>query len=55
MTLDEQIGIPYLTTAQMENAGRNLAQLCRARFFAGDPGGRAVVVLVGRGGKGWAW
>ncbi len=36
----------------MENAGRNLAQLARSRFFDGDPRGRHVVVLAGTGGNG---
>lgn len=36
----------------MENAGRNLAQLARKRFFAGDPCGKRVVVLAGTGGNG---
>lgn len=36
----------------MENAGRNLAQLARDRFFDGNPSGRSVVVLAGTGGNG---
>ena len=36
----------------MENAGRNLAHLARTRFFDGDPRGKKVVVLAGRGGNG---
>ncbi len=36
----------------MENAGRNLAHLVRTRFLEGDPHGRKVVVLAGRGGNG---
>lgn len=36
----------------MENAGRNLAALARARFFAGDPRGKRIVVLAGTGGNG---
>src|SRR5260370_36015079 len=36
----------------MENAGRNLAHLARARFFAGDPRGKTMVVLAGTGGNG---
>ena len=36
----------------MENAGRNLAHLARARFLAGDPRGQRVVVLAGTGGNG---
>ena len=36
----------------MENAGRNLAHLARVRFLGGDPRGKHVVVLAGRGGNG---
>ena len=36
----------------MENAGRGLAHLARVRFLDGDPRGRGVVVLAGRGGNG---
>lgn len=36
----------------MENAGRNLAHLTRARFLDGDPRGKSVVVLAGSGGNG---
>lgn len=36
----------------MENAGRNLAHLARARFLAGDPRDKHVVVLAGGGGNG---
>jgi NAD(P)H-hydrate epimerase len=36
----------------MENAGRNLADLARARFLDGDPQGRKVTVLAGTGGNG---
>ncbi len=36
----------------MENAGRNLAHLARERFLAGNPRGKHVVVLAGRGGNG---
>ena len=36
----------------MENAGRNLADLARRRFFDGNPQGRKVVVLAGAGGNG---
>ena len=36
----------------MENAGRNLAHLARTRFLDGDPRGKRVVVLAGRGGNG---
>ena len=36
----------------MENAGRCLAHLARARFFDGDPRGARVTVLAGTGGNG---
>ncbi len=36
----------------MENAGRNLAHLARARFLDGTPVGKHVVVLAGSGGNG---
>jgi NAD(P)H-hydrate epimerase len=36
----------------MESAGRNLAHLVRSRFLDGDPRGRSVVVLAGKGGNG---
>lgn len=36
----------------MENAGRNLAHLARVRFLEGDPRGKHVVLLAGRGGNG---
>lgn len=36
----------------MENAGRNLAHLARQRFLEGNPRGKHVVVLTGRGGNG---
>ncbi len=36
----------------MENAGRNLAHLARARFLNGDPRSQKVVVLAGTGGNG---
>ena len=35
----------------MENAGRNLAHLARARFLDGDPRGKLIVVLAGTGGN----
>ncbi|MEM8485829.1 MAG: NAD(P)H-hydrate epimerase [Bacteroidota bacterium] len=41
-----------LLIQMMENAGRNLAALARSRFLGGDPRGRDVVVLVGKGGSG---
>ena len=36
----------------MENAGRNLAHLARARFLGGDPREKQVVVLAGSGANG---
>ena len=36
----------------MENAGRNLAHLARARFLGGKPTAKTVVVLAGTGGNG---
>lgn len=39
-------------TQMMENAGRNLAHLARARFLDGDPGGKMVAVAAGSGGNG---
>jgi NAD(P)H-hydrate epimerase len=43
----------HITLIQMmENAGRALASLARGRYFAGDPVGRRVTVLAGRGGNG---
>jgi NAD(P)H-hydrate epimerase len=36
----------------MENAGRNLATLARARFLDGDPRNKHVVVMAGSGGNG---
>ena len=36
----------------MENAGRNLAHLARARFLGDDARGKRVVVLAGTGGNG---
>ncbi len=41
-----------LLIQMMENAGRNLAALARSRFLAGDPRGRQIVVLAGKGGNG---
>lgn len=46
----EDLGIELIQ--MMENAGRNLARLSRARFLGGDPRGRSVIVLAGRGGNG---
>ena len=36
----------------MENAGRALALLARARFFDGDASGQSIAVLAGSGGNG---
>lgn len=36
----------------MENAGRALAHLARSHFLDGDPRGRRVIVLAGKGGNG---
>jgi NAD(P)H-hydrate epimerase len=36
----------------MENAGRNLARLARARFLEGNSQGKKVAVLAGTGGNG---
>ena len=41
-----------LLIQMMENAGRNLAHLARARFLEGNPHGRSVVVMAGTGGNG---
>jgi NAD(P)H-hydrate epimerase len=41
-----------LLIQMMENAGRNLAHLGRARFLSGDPSGKRVAVLAGVGGNG---
>ena len=46
----EDYGISLLQ--MMENAGRGLAHLARGRFLDGDPRGRRVLVLAGRGGNG---
>lgn len=46
----EEYGIDLVR--MMENAGRSLAHLARARFLDGDPAGRRVVVLAGTGGNG---
>lgn len=48
--MTEDYGI-YLIQ-MMENAGRNLAHLARARFLDGDPRGKVVEVLAGSGGNG---
>lgn len=36
----------------MENAGRSLAHLARARFFVGNVSGKKVTVMAGTGGNG---
>lgn len=36
----------------MENAGRSLARLARARFMQGDPIAKNIVILAGSGGNG---
>lgn len=46
----EEYGITLLQ--MMENAGLHLARLARARFLGGDPQGKRVTVLAGRGGNG---
>ena len=46
----EEYGV--LLIQMMENAGRNLAGLARDRFLEGNPTGRKVVVLAGKGGNG---
>jgi len=49
-TMIEDYGI--LLIQMMENAGRNLAHLGRARFLCGDPSAKRVAVLAGVGGNG---
>jgi NAD(P)H-hydrate epimerase len=46
----EDYGIELIQ--MMENAGRNLAHLARERFLDGNPQGKHVIVLAGRGGNG---
>ena len=46
----EDVGIELIQ--MMENAGRCLAHLARARFCNGDPRGKRIVVLAGTGGNG---
>lgn len=46
----EKYGIELMQ--MMENAGRHLAALARDRFLDGDPTGRDVILLAGRGGNG---
>ena len=43
----------HITLSQMmENAGHHLAKLARSRFFDGNPIGKKVIVLAGKGGNG---
>lgn len=46
----EDYGIDLIQ--MMENAGRNLAHLARDRFLGGNPTGKKIVVLAGKGGNG---
>jgi NAD(P)H-hydrate epimerase len=46
----EDFGIELVQ--MMENAGRALAHLARARFLAGDPIDRHVTIIAGTGGNG---
>jgi NAD(P)H-hydrate epimerase len=46
----EDYGITLIQ--MMENAGRNLAHLARSRFLGGEPQGKSVTVMAGRGGNG---
>jgi NAD(P)H-hydrate epimerase len=46
----EELGVELVQ--MMENAGRHLAFLANARFLAGRPVGKRVVVLAGTGGNG---
>lgn len=46
----EKYGITLIQ--MMENAGRALAHLARARFLSDDPRGKRVAVLAGTGGNG---
>jgi NAD(P)H-hydrate epimerase len=48
--MTEDFGIDLVR--MMENAGRALAHLARARFLGGDPRGKKVVILAGTGGNG---
>lgn len=48
MIEDYGVSLPQM----MENAGRALATLARARFLGGDPRERRVVALAGSGGNG---
>ena len=46
----EELGIDL--ARMMENAGRSLAHLARVLFLDGNPVGKTVTVLAGRGGNG---
>ena len=48
--MTEDLGIELVQ--MMENAGRALAHLTRARFLGGDPRGKRVIVMAGTGGNG---
>jgi NAD(P)H-hydrate epimerase len=48
--LIEELGLDVLQV--METAGRAVAHFARARFMAGDPRNKRVVVLAGPGGNG---
>jgi NAD(P)H-hydrate epimerase len=48
--MEEDLGISLLQ--MMENAGRHLARVGVERFLDGDPRGRVIAVLAGKGGNG---
>jgi NAD(P)H-hydrate epimerase len=48
--MEEELGMALIQ--MMENAGRGLARLAADRFLDGDPRGREVLALAGRGGNG---
>jgi len=48
--MEEDLGIGL--TQMMENAGRGLARLAADRFLGGDPRGRRVLAVAGKGGNG---
>jgi NAD(P)H-hydrate epimerase len=48
--MEEDLGISLLQ--MMENAGRHLARVAVERFLDGDPRGRVIAVLAGKGGNG---
>jgi len=55
MTVVDQLMVDILGISlvqMMENAGRALAALARARFLEGDARGRRILVLAGAGGNG---